>query len=559
MNGRVVTLLATGAIVIVAVALRVPLIGATDLWLDEAATAIDTQIPLSEVPSLLPRDGQPPQRYVAGHPPLYYLVVSAAAGPFGPSGVVTRAVSTALALLLVLLVIFYSPPSLASWKRARFGCALVIAVHPLALYYGVEAKMYGMQWLLTACVIAALTRATMTTTEPGTQSTQGSTQSSTQSSIQTRALLIAGVAQAALLYTHNFGVLLAPCWFVALWQTRSPATRPLMLRVFLTGLASVLAWLPWAIVALPAQLNVQSQGVNFKRSMLADVGHGERLVDSALALSGVPPFPEWLRNLAWVDGRPITLLSIALLILAIAGAIVGLRAPDANLRKATALLIAGAASTWIGLWLLDFASPLFFPGRYETPALVPLIWLASVPMVAKPRDAWMVLALQGAAIAGIVGLAVGGVSFTLQPESHRFRDTVHALQRAGATGDDVVVAGFAWGPLQVAAWDAFPRRADGSAVELAAFPAALATSAGEATTLKAGVDLEREAKAFAATAAGRRRTFLVGLLTDRQFAVPLVEAFLARGCEIEQTFDVHGHQAVVFDCSQAAPPPRESP
>ncbi|OGQ24756.1 MAG: hypothetical protein A2138_20345, partial [Deltaproteobacteria bacterium RBG_16_71_12] len=503
--------------VVVALALRVPLMTATDLWLDEAAGAIDALMPLREIPSLLPHDGLPPQRYVASHPPLYYLVVKAAFAVLGVSGFAARAVSVLAALLLVIVMARAAPRGVTQGGALVAG--LVMAVHPLSLYYGVEAKYCVMQWLLTALVLTGLARATA------------------------RGLALAAIAQVALLYTQNLGVLLAPCWLVALLFETGRAR----LHVVTAGAVAFGAWLPWALFVVPAQLRVQSGGDNFKAVLLNDTGHIERLLISARSLAGAPPFPEWMRTLAWVEARPWTWLALALLAavaLTIVEAVRGLRAiatgDEAHARtRTTALLLCALASTWLALWLIDFVAPLFLPARYETPALVPLVWLAVLAWRSTTGRAFLATAM--------VGLVTGAASFVAQPESHRQRELLGDLGAQGAQADDVVVAGLAWAPLQMAAIDAL-----GFGTQLRPFPAALRQSAGEPATIRAdAAAIDEEASALAAGRAGRT-TFVVAAPNDRSLFDALDRAFTAAGCAGVQS-TARQHALARYACPPVRP------
>lgn len=107
------------------------------LWLDEATTALVSQMSLRDIfAKFLPGDF---------HPPFYYLFMKFWVGIFGPSEVSLRTPSLIFALLTIFLVykivlLITDHYSLITAKRS----ALLLATAPLLFYYAQEARMYTM-------------------------------------------------------------------------------------------------------------------------------------------------------------------------------------------------------------------------------------------------------------------------------------------------------------------------------------------------------------------------------------------------------------------------------
>ncbi|MBW3615451.1 MAG: glycosyltransferase family 39 protein [Actinobacteria bacterium] len=151
---------------------------AMSFWLDEGISVGVASHPLRDIPSVLLQDGSPP---------LYYLVLHLWMSLFGES-------NTALHTLSLLFALATVPAALwAGWslfdRRTGWICALVVAINPFVAYYATETRMYSMGTLLAVLTIATFLHAFVLG--------------------RRRYVVWFAVSQALLLYTHNWGLLLA--------------------------------------------------------------------------------------------------------------------------------------------------------------------------------------------------------------------------------------------------------------------------------------------------------------------------------------------------------------
>lgn len=417
-------------LLVLAVSARLALLRATDLWLDEAASVLMARMSLRELFELLHHES---------HPPLYYLALHAlyALADVGPMAVRWFSVAASVAWIATLLLLRPTALSPAA------GClaASLAALHPLALYYGVEGKMYAALWLCGALVVGALLRG------------------------GARAVIAAAVFQALALYLHNFGVLLLPVWLAAWFYERAHRRT-----VAIACGAAVLAWLPWAVTFLPAQLAVQSAGDNFKVA-LASESHLSHLLQTVLAVSAVPPFPSYLRTLASLPSTPLAWLGLVLVPAAVIG---GHRLWKSGARREVAVLGVAALSACLPLLLVDLLRPVYLPARYELLVLTPLFWLTSASLGGAPQRGRLLTAVRAApAVVAALVAALVGVQFQRVPEIHRTKGALAELIEERGDSIEVIAVGLTYGALAVASWEL-----DGRARVLP-FPAAAATSPGE--------------------------------------------------------------------------------
>jgi mannosyltransferase len=129
---------------LVAVVVRVPGLGATNLWLDEANSWLLAKYPVRELLANL--------RTSPGSP-LYFLLLHGWVRVFGDSESALRALSLIVSLALVPLT--YALGARVLGRRAAFMGTLLLAVSPLQLYFAQEARVYMMVAVLaTACTTA---------------------------------------------------------------------------------------------------------------------------------------------------------------------------------------------------------------------------------------------------------------------------------------------------------------------------------------------------------------------------------------------------------------------
>lgn len=223
--------IALGAVLLLALALRLYRLDAQSFWYDEGNSAR-----IAERSSQLIIEG------AAGdiHPPLYYLLLSAWRSFAGESEAALRGLSVLCGVLLTLFTYLLGRDMLN--RRVGLVAAALMAVSPFAVYYSQEARMYVMLALFAAASTWALVRM----------------------EIGDRGLEIAGrrdVAMAALYvgataaglytqYAYPF-VMLAQgvCVLLALGAHRERWQQRLLAYAVLNGIA-IFLFLPWLPIAI---------------------------------------------------------------------------------------------------------------------------------------------------------------------------------------------------------------------------------------------------------------------------------------------------------------------
>jgi uncharacterized membrane protein len=125
-------------VILIALALRLALLGEQSLWYDEGVTWLLSQKPPGELIQWTAADIQPP---------FYYLLIWETDALFGHSEWALRFPSVIFGVLTVPLIYMLarrlfperSPGSLAS---APFLAAALLAISPVMVYYAQEARMY---------------------------------------------------------------------------------------------------------------------------------------------------------------------------------------------------------------------------------------------------------------------------------------------------------------------------------------------------------------------------------------------------------------------------------
>jgi hypothetical protein len=156
-------LLAVAAVFVAAAVLR--FVTRSPLWLDEALTVNIASHPVSQLPTLLRRDGAPPLFYVMLH---FWMQV------FGTGSVATRALSGVIGLVNLPVAWLAGFRVGARWwdlddadpetRRERevrgritaWAVTLLLAVSPFAVYYDTEVRMYALVLLLGTLGVLAV-------------------------------------------------------------------------------------------------------------------------------------------------------------------------------------------------------------------------------------------------------------------------------------------------------------------------------------------------------------------------------------------------------------------
>ena len=402
--------LVLSAILVLAAALRLARVDATDLWLDEACSVHYATLDWGDLWSAFDDEI---------HPPLYYLALRAWGVAFGWSPVAARALSLLAGLLAVA----------ATWRLARrlLGpvgagvAALVLAVTPLGIYYGVEARPYA---LATLVVTLAVDR------------WLAWLQHRRRRDAVAYALLLA-VAP----YLHYFSLFVVPLVPLALWVRRG-SRRPADAALAVLPLVAFVPWLLRFGLAHAAADSKAWIGAWWLRYGAA--GSAWR---SLAALGGVAEYPPYLGVLALATrGAP---LALAGTLVFGAAMLVGLASrvgsPE---REGGALLAWLVAPTLVPIAVSAAGNPVFVPGRYEVLALPAVaVALGACATWGPARARWLGAAL----VVAWLGPCAHAVTAYLGTDVERpVRLTHGLLQRQGAGVAEVLGVGFAFAPLQAA-------------------------------------------------------------------------------------------------------------
>jgi mannosyltransferase len=185
-------------------------------WLDEGISVGVASHPLRSIPQVLLQDGSPP---------LYYALLHVWTSVFGSSEAATHLLSLLFALATVAAAFW------AGWtlfdRRTAWLCALVVAINPFVAYYATETRMYSMAVLLGLLSTATFLHAFVFG--------------------RRRYLPWFVLTQTLLMYTHNWGLLLAAGFAVALVAcTAFLADRRRVLVDAVLGFGGIaLLYAPW--------------------------------------------------------------------------------------------------------------------------------------------------------------------------------------------------------------------------------------------------------------------------------------------------------------------------
>ncbi|HET9077468.1 MAG TPA: glycosyltransferase family 39 protein [Acidimicrobiales bacterium] len=205
-------LVAAGIVAVVAgVALR--FYAPSALWLDETISVNIARLPISQIPGALSHDGAPP---------LYYVLLHFWMDVFGQSDFAVRALSGVTSV--VSLPVFWIAGRRLGGRKVAWVTFFLAVSSPFAIDYATNTRMYSQMILVSLLGYLALSRAYENPTR--------------------RHSVEVGVATAALLYTHYWGIylaLVAGLWL--LWRIRvSGRGGPAFKAMVIGGLF----WLPWA-------------------------------------------------------------------------------------------------------------------------------------------------------------------------------------------------------------------------------------------------------------------------------------------------------------------------
>jgi hypothetical protein len=346
-RGRRAFLGTAGAILALALALRVHRLGVEEFWLDEAFSFRDVTVP-----------GWLRDLRLKDVPPLYPLLLRGWMALAGQGEAALRLLSALLGTLAVAATMWAGlelfDPGVALWS------GLWAAVSPMAVYYSQEARPYALLTALAATACAAVWRAA-----------RGN---------RARDWALAAVVLAALLYTHYLAVLaLVPTALVLAAWPRADRARPYAAAVAVAGLV-FLPWLVWSFVLTAHPMTgVDWVAEAWQRTPLTVPASLEVLVLGSekgrlpitLKQFDVLEFPRALRVLA--------LATLALAAVWVAGPWSGRDAEGRSLARRKAMLAGSALLPLAVLWAVSWWKPLYLAGRYDAlafPGVVLLLGLA---------------------------------------------------------------------------------------------------------------------------------------------------------------------------------------
>lgn len=220
-TGRGKALIGIGLLCLMAFSLRTHRLDASALWNDEGLSLYRAHAPWSEIlrGSIVLR-GLHPIETIDNHPPLYFVLLKTWIALAGDSEFALRFPSVFASILLIPLV-------WATWKRlknftAAWMAAILLAVSPLYLWYGQEARMYTLLALESAILLFLLLRVCE------------------DRRLQISAFVAIAGTMLAMLLTHYTSLLL----FLGLWIWAIAQPQPDLRRVALLSLVVLAASLP---------------------------------------------------------------------------------------------------------------------------------------------------------------------------------------------------------------------------------------------------------------------------------------------------------------------------
>lgn len=299
------------AVLLLGTALRFYRLDAQSFWNDEGNTAR-----LIERPIRLIVEG------AAGdiHPPGYYLLMAAWRVGVGHSEFALRAFSAFAGVLMIAVAAALG--NLAGKRPVATGAAFLTAIHPLAVYYSQEARMYALLGLLSVLTLLTTARlARRLLALPAARASFGGA--------LWRDAAIAVLCIATGLYTQYFFglvVLVINLVFLASWLAASPRVWRVWIPWLTAQVAGGLLFLPWlpnvfrAASWRPPDLNTGEALRDLSRGLLVGItssappGYGVWAAVLLLLILGFRTRPR-LRFAKWLCTGAAILPALALLAL----------------------------------------------------------------------------------------------------------------------------------------------------------------------------------------------------------------------------------------------------
>lgn len=441
-----------------------------ELWLDETCTWYFAC-------KASPFDFRPTYLLYENASRLYYMLVAAWSHVFGQTPWGLRSFSAVVGTLTIPLVALWLR-SIAGNAPAAVG-ALLVAVHPLHVYYSREARFYPL-WmveligLLWCGWLAARTN-------------------------KRRYWAGYAVLLLAALWTHYFTLFLTPI-ALALPLLRRPS--PAWWRRWLVANAIVAAvFAPWFLaVVVPVAGRGNADWIAKPFSLYPPVAAIPRTF-AALAPAGLYPVHTNFLHAAAAIAAPVSVLGLACLIAAAAAfAMPAKRRPALLDARGRAFYVLCAMIPLVLAWVYSLArSPIYLIARYDQvawPAVMVVVSVGLVELARRIREGRAAVAVIGGGTV-LVSLTMSALAITAVggSDAHR-QDLIRYVARNYRPGDQVVTFG-------ITHWDLAYYRAmlwpDGPAFRN--FPASADEQVGWVSNRRRLADrsgLQREAAARAA-------------------------------------------------------------
>ncbi len=391
-------LVAVAAIALGGLALR--LIATRGIWLDEAISIHQAQMPLGDMLTNL--------RTTDVHPPLHHILLWGTVRVLGDGELAVRIPS--LIAATAMIPVLYSAARDIYDKRAGFAAATLAAVAPFAVWYADEARMYALFMLFA---LLSLWMQIRVIRGAGTASWLGFVASA-----------------AALVYTQYFGLLFVATQMLGFAVAVARGVLPLRRVLAWTALlALVLA--PLAPFAHDQFAANEASGKGFQQP--TQTGGG------TIDPQARPGAYAALTNFAWAvlgyhsDGTMTALAALWPLGVLLALALLG-----RGRSWTTLLVVACGLLPAIGLFVLGQFKPFVFEVRYFI-GVVPLALL----LIARALTSWprrpVVIGLATAVAAVALGLGLADQQLNgSNPRVYDFKTAVHDIEARAKPGDVIV-------------------------------------------------------------------------------------------------------------------------
>ncbi|HEX6713964.1 MAG TPA: glycosyltransferase family 39 protein [Thermoleophilaceae bacterium] len=391
---------------ITAGALVVRLLPTRGIWLDEATSITQAQMPLGKLLDTL--------RTTDVHPPLHHLILWVLAHAFGTGELVMRAPSILAGAALI--PVLYALARELYDERAGLLAAGMGAVAPFLVWYSQEARMYGLFMLFASLAMLGQLRALRRNARSD--------------------WALYGISTVLLVWTQYFAILFTltqQAIFVAVaWRTHRAggSVKPLLRRWLGTGALILIALLPLAGFAHDQFAANQASGRGFNSPQQAghvEAGHARPGVYSALT--------NGLWAVIGYHSDAVMAALTALWPLAMLGALMMLgRRSQPRSRYVLACALAPA----LAMMVIGLEKPFLFEVRYFA-ATAPLLLV----LLARAATGWAPrgIATLAVGIVLVAGMGVASADQQLNGSNPRVYDFQGALGEVGheARPGDVLV------------------------------------------------------------------------------------------------------------------------